>query len=300
MDAPEVNLCYLFGDRTYELASRTHVMGILNVTPDSFSDGGKYLSIDRAVERGLEMVEEGADFIDIGGESTRPKGTTYGEGAEPVSAEEELGRVIPVIEELVRQTDVPLSIDTYKPAVAKEALSAGVSLVNDISGFKSDPAMARVIAAAGASAVIMHMRGTPKTTQANLHYENLFGEIVSALEEGLRVGREAGIAQLIVDPGIGFGKQQHHNLALLAGLSRFRQLGVPVLVGPSRKSFIGNILGVPPAERLEGSLAAVVAAVLNGANIVRVHDVRASLRATKIADAIKEASSFEAVGPAVP
>jgi dihydropteroate synthase len=265
-------------------------MGVLNVTPDSFSDGGRYLDPHAAVEHALAMIEEGADFIDIGGESTRPRGAAYGEGADPVPADEELRRVIPVIERLAVCTDVPLSIDTYKSVVAQRALQAGATIVNDISGLHYDAAMARVVAAAGASLILMHIKGTPKTMQANPVYENLFDEIIEYLSEGIMRARRAGVQQLIVDPGIGFGKTVEHNLQILGGVKQFLSLGYPVLIGASRKSFIGAILNVPIEERLEGSLAAAVAAALNGASIIRAHDVRATKRAVAIADAIKQSS----------
>ncbi len=286
---------FRFGRREYDLYSRPHVMGILNVTPDSFSDGGKYVDAPSAVARALAMVAEGADFIDVGGESTRPKGGAYGEGAEPVSAEEEARRVLPVIEKLAGLTDVPISVDTYKSEVARKALGAGAVLVNDISGFRFDPKMPSVVAAARGSAVLMHIRGTPKTMQQNPTYDDLFGEIAAYLEEGLALGRRAGVRQMMVDPGIGFGKSQRDNLRLIAGLSRFTSLGCPVLVGPSRKSFIGNILGLPVDDRAEGTLAAVAACILGGAHVVRVHDVRGAVRAARVADAIRRAAGPEHV-----
>jgi dihydropteroate synthase len=297
MNGHHTAFVFTFGKTAHDLASRTHIMGILNVTPDSFSDGGKFLDPEIAVEHGVAMAAEGADIIDIGGESTRPKSRAYGEGADAVSADVELERVIPVIERLKRETDVPLSIDTTKAAVAREALSRGAAIVNDVSGFRADPDMPSVVGSAGATAVIMHMKGNPKTMQADPHYTDLFGEISAYLEEGIRLGREAGIRQLIVDPGIGFGKTQEHNVRLIAGLSRFHALGCPVLVGASRKSFIGNISGLPPGQRLEGSLAAAVAAVLNGANILRVHDVRETVRAVRVADAIRQAAPAETAVP---
>jgi dihydropteroate synthase len=278
---------YTFGGREYDLHSRTHVMGVLNVTPDSFSDGGRYLSADDAVARALALAEEGADFIDVGGESTRPKGTAYGEGADPVGEEEELRRVIPVIEQITRRSDVPVSIDTYKSSVARAGLSAGAVIVNDISGFTFDPRMPGVVAAAGASAVVMHIRGTPKTMQANPVYADLFGEISAFLSAALASGRKAGIRQMFADPGIGFGKTAADNYRLLAGLEGFRALGVPLLVGPSRKSFLSGDDKLPPEERLEGTLAAVTAAVLHGAQVVRVHDVRAARRAVRVADELR-------------
>ncbi len=283
------NAKYRFGKRSYDLLSRTHIMGVLNVTPDSFSDGGKFMTAGKAVEHAMRMVDEGADFIDIGGESTRPKGTAYGEGAEPVSVGDELARVLPVIEKISALTDIPLSIDTYKAPVAREALRAGAVIVNDISGFRFDPSMPAVVAEYDASAVIMHIKGTPRTMQVNPTYDDLFAEVLAYLREGVELSERYGIAQMIVDPGLGFGKRQQDNLELIAGLSKFGVLARPLLVGPSRKSFIGNILNLPVGERLEGTIAAVVACVLNGANIVRVHDVKEAKRAAMIADAIKNA-----------
>ncbi|MDH3251295.1 MAG: dihydropteroate synthase [Ignavibacteria bacterium] len=279
-----------FGRKTYDLSERTHIMGILNVTPDSFSDGGRYAAVDAAVARAQEMIAEGADLIDVGGESTRPRSTVYGEGADHVSVDEELGRVIPVIESLVRETDIPISVDTYKAAVAREALSAGAVIVNDISGFRADPAMPAVIAEAGASAVLMHIQGTPKTMQVDPSYRDLFGEIIEYLQASIAIGQAHAIRQMLIDPGIGFGKRLHHNLQLLANLHRLRVLGYPVLVGASRKSFLGSILDLPVNDRLEGSLAACVAAILNGAQVIRVHDVRESKRAAMVADAIRLAA----------
>jgi len=284
----ERGFVYTFGKRTYDLSSRTHVMGVLNVTPDSFSDGGKFIGRDAAIEHALRMVEDGADIIDVGGESTRPKSQAYGDGADIVPTDEELHRVIPVIDELVRHTDVPISIDTYKTSVAREALQAGASIVNDISGFTFDQDMPSVVAGAGASAVVMHIQGTPKTMQQNPTYQDLMGEISTFLEESLAKGRRAGIDQMIVDPGIGFGKRLEHNLQLIRQLKSLEALGCPILVGPSRKSFIGAILGLPVNERLEGSLAAAVGCILNGAHIIRVHDVKETKRAALIADAIKQ------------
>lgn len=278
---------YRFGSREFDLAARTHIMGILNVTPDSFSDGGQFLDAGRAVDRAMEMIDEGADFIDVGGESTRPRGHAYGKGAEVVPVEEELRRVIPVIEALAARTSVPISVDTYKSSVAERALDAGAVMVNDISGFRFDPDMPAVVARAGASAVLMHIKGTPKTMQMNPVYKDLFGEVIGYLKEGIDLGKAAGIHQMIVDPGVGFGKSLQDNLDLIGGLSRLDVLGHPILVGPSRKSFIGVLLDLPVAERLEGTLAAAVACILHGAHILRVHDVREVWRAGRIADALK-------------
>ena len=285
----DTGLTLHFRSGQFNLASRTHVMGVLNVTPDSFSDGGRFDTPARAIEHGLRMAEEGADFIDVGGESTRPKSQAYGEGGDPVGEEEELRRVLPVIEGLARRSPVPISIDTYRSRVAREALRAGASIVNDISAFHFDPVMPAVVAEADAAAVLMHIRGTPKTMQSNLEYRDLWGEILAYLQEGIDRARASGVRQLLVDPGIGFGKTAHQNLRLIAELRTMRRLGLPILVGPSRKSFIGEILGLPVAERLEGTLAAVVGAVLNGAHVVRVHDVRETVRAVRVADALKSA-----------
>lgn len=283
-------LLYRFGKRAYDLASRTHIMGILNVTPDSFSDGGRYSSVSRALEHALAMAEDGADFIDVGGESTRPKGLAYGEGAEPVGAQEELDRVLPVIEELAKLSDVPISIDTYKATVAQQAIAAGATIVNDISGFAYDPNMASTVGRAGASAVLMHIKGTPKTMQANPVYADLFGEVLAYLAAAVRTGIEHGVRQMMVDPGIGFGKTATDNYRLLSGIGRLCALGYPVLVGPSRKSFLTAKMSLPVTDRLEGSIAAATAAALAGANVIRVHDVRETRRAVIVADAIREAA----------
>jgi len=287
MNRNTTGFLYRFGQRTYDLSARTYIIGVLNVTPDSFSDGGRYVDPDRAVDHALGMIEEGADIVDVGGESTRPKSVAYGEGAEPVPVEEEVRRVIPVIKNLVRQTNVPVSIDTFKSAVASRALDEGAVIVNDVSGFAFDAEMPHVVAERGASAILMHIKGTPKTMQQNPTYDDLFGEVIAYLSAGLRKGEEQGIHQLIVDPGIGFGKTVEHNLRLIKGLNRLKDLGYPVLVGPSRKSFIGTILDLPVEERLEGTLAACVASILHGANMLRVHDVRAAKRAATMIDALK-------------
>lgn len=267
-------------DRTISI-DRTLVMGILNVTPDSFSDGGKFYDPDRAVEHALAMDEAGADIIDVGGESTRP-------GAEPVPLEEELRRVIPVLEALSGRVKALLSIDTYKSEVAEAALEAGAHIVNDISGLGFDPEMAPLVARWGAGLVIMHIKGTPKTMQQNPWYQDVVGEISGYFAERLRLAEEAGISldQIVLDPGIGFGKRLDDNFELLRRLSEFRRFGRPILIGPSRKSFIGLTLGLPPEERLEGTAAAVAVGIANGADIVRVHDVPEMLRVVRIADRI--------------
>ncbi len=257
------------------------IMGILNVTPDSFSDGGLYYSVENAVRRAREMVREGADMIDIGGESTRP-------GSEPVSVEEELRRVLPVVEILAKELSVPLSIDTTKPEVAEGCLKLGVKILNDISGLRN-PEMVRVAKQYNASVVIMHMLGLPRTMQVNIQYENVIEDIYAFLQKQASMAKEQGITSLIVDPGVGFGKTIEHNFMIIKHLTRFRELGCPVLIGPSRKSFIGKTLGLPEQERLEGTLAVVTACVLNGADIVRVHDVEACRRVMLIARTIKDA-----------
>ncbi|MBI1807009.1 MAG: dihydropteroate synthase [Ignavibacteria bacterium] len=277
-----VTSTYTFGAKQYDLTARTHIMGILNVTPDSFFDGGQFFSVEQAVARGREMVDEGADFIDIGGESTRP-------GSEPPPLDEELRRVLPVIERLAKATDIPLSIDTYKASVAEQALEAGAVVVNDISGLHFDDHLADVTAKHKASIVLMHIQGTPKTMQENPHYENLVEEICHYLEEGVRIAERKGIEQIVVDPGIGFGKTLYHNLELIRRLREFQRLGYPVLVGPSRKAFIGKVLDLPVDQRIEGTAAAVAVSIMNGANIVRVHDVKQMKRVAHVVDAIVRA-----------
>lgn len=275
----------VLGGRTFPLI-KTYVMGIVNVTPDSFSDGGLYAETGEAVAHALRLVDEGADILDIGGESTRPRGHAYGEGSQPVSTLEEIRRVIPVIEALAQQTDVPLSVDTTKSEVAEAALQAGATIVNDISGFTLDPTLPHVIARAGAAAVVMHMRGTPRTMQQDTHYDDLFGEVLGSLRRSVEAGRAAGIDRIMVDPGIGFGKDARGSLTLLGGIDRFHEFGCPVLVGPSRKAFIGTILGTSIGDRVEGTIAACVLAAARGARFFRVHDVRAVRRALSVADAI--------------
>lgn len=275
------DIVYKFGNREFDFSKRTYVMGILNVTPDSFSDGGRYFSLDSAVEHAMKMVEDGADIIDVGGESTRP-------GSEPVPVEEELRRVVPVIKEIVKRVDVPVSIDTYKSEVARQALDNGASIVNDISGLRFDEKMADVVASYKASVVIMHIKGTPKTMQQNPMYDDVVSEIYNYLSESVEIARKAGIGQIIIDPGIGFGKRLIDNLEIIRRLREFKSLGYPILIGVSRKSFIGNILNLPVEERLEGTAGAVAVSVWNGANIVRVHDVKEIVRVVKIVDAIKQ------------
>lgn len=267
--------------------ARTLIMGVLNCTPDSFYDGGRYFSHEAAIAHGHRLAEAGADIIDIGGESTRPKGV-YGEGAAPVAAEEEMRRVIPVIAALAQTLTIPLSIDTYKAQVAEAAVHAGASLVNDISGLQFDAQMPATVARLGVPVVIMHTKGTPADMQTNPGYENLMDELYLHLEKQIEVARLAGIPEdrIVIDPGIGFGKRVEDNYEILRRLPEFRGLGCPILVGPSRKSFVGKVLNLPPAQRLEGTAAAVTAAVLNGAHLIRVHDVMEMRRVALIADLI--------------
>jgi dihydropteroate synthase len=261
---------------------RTLVMGVINVTPDSFSDGGRFLHPDEAVRQAVRLALDGADILDIGGESSRP-------GSDPVGAQEELDRVAPVVEAVRRELDVRLSIDSYKPAVAAACLDLGATMVNDITGL-GDPEMIRVAAEAGAGAVIMHMRGRPKTMQRDVSYQDVVREVRDFLAERASAARDAGIREVIVDPGIGFGKTAAHNFELLRRLGELCSLGYPVLVGPSRKSFLGSLGSrLPPEERLEATLAAVAIAVVNGASLVRVHDVREVRRAVEVADAVRRA-----------
>lgn len=271
-------------DRTLDLC-RVHVMGILNVTPDSFSDGGRYLDPDAAVARAREMVESGAEILDIGGESTRP-------GATPATVEEELRRVLPVVERLAA-SDLILSVDTSKAAVAKAALDAGAQIVNDITALRGDPDMAPVVAQYGAGVVLMHMQGTPRTMQKEPSYADVVADIAAFFEERRAAAKDAGIAddRIVFDPGIGFGKTVDHNLTILKRLGEFEALGRPLLLGPSRKRFIGAVLGTDVDDRLEGTAAAVAAGVLAGAAIVRVHDVKAMSRVARMAEAIRRGAA---------
>ncbi|HVG58600.1 MAG TPA: dihydropteroate synthase [Hyalangium sp.] len=283
------------GGRTFTFGARTYVMGVVNVTPDSFSDGGRYASTDAAIAHGLRLAEAGADVLDVGGESTRP-------GAQPVSVEEELARVQPVIEGLRARTQVPLSVDTTKAAVAREVLKAGAVLINDISGFHSDPELPRVVAEARAACCLMHIQGTPETMQRAPHYEDIVHEVLAFLEEGVARAVVAGVVResILVDPGIGFGKTMGHNLFLLRRLGDLRVLGLPVLVGTSRKGFLGALLGGKPAsERLAATLGSVATvAAMGGADFVRVHDVAEARDALAVTEAIRAASDGGALyGP---
>lgn len=278
----------VIGGKQFDFSKRTYIMGILNVTPDSFSDGGKYLNVNDALARTIQMIEEGADIIDVGGESTRPKGV-YGEGAKKISAEEEIERVIPVIQKIHSSTDAVISIDTYKSTVAEEALRAGASIVNDISGLKFDPEIAKVAARYSSALVLMHIQGTPETMQQNPTYANVVHDVKEELRQSIEKAKSAGVENIIVDPGIGFGKNLEHNLALLKHLSKFKELGFPIMTGTSRKGFIGTLLSLPVDQRIEGTAASVAISIMNGAQIVRVHDIKEMKRVAIIADAIKNA-----------
>lgn len=266
-----------------DFSKKTYIMGILNVTPDSFSDGGLFFSEKNAIEHAIKLVEDGADIIDIGGESTRP-------GSEPVSVEEELRRTIPVIKAISKEIKVPISIDTYKAEVAKQALDVGASIVNDISGLTFDPNMPKVVAEYSVPVIIMHIKGRPRDMQQNPQYEALIPEIMDYLRISMRLANKFGISddKIIIDPGIGFGKTFEHNLEIIKNLKEFTLLEKPIAIGVSRKAFIGKILGdVAPSERLEGTAAAIAISIFNGANIVRVHDVREISKVVNVADAIK-------------
>ena len=271
-----------FPDRQMIL-SRAHIMGVVNVTPDSFSDGGKFYEQDIAIKHALRLAEEGADIIDVGGESSRP-------GSSSVPADEEWRRVEPVIKALERETDVPISIDTMKPEVAWKAIEAGAIMVNDVSGLRNKE-MVELVAREHVAVTIMHMLGEPKTMQENPVYRDVVKEVREYLRGQMQVAMDAGIAKdsIVIDPGIGFGKTVEHNLELINHVSDFTELGRPVLIGASRKSFIGAIARADVTDRLEGSLAAAVMAVVRGARILRVHDVKQTLRALKVAEAILKA-----------
>jgi dihydropteroate synthase len=270
--------------RSLPFGERTLVMGVLNITPDSFSDGGKFYSAERAFEHAVEMIDAGADIIDIGGESTRP-------GSAFVSEQEELDRVLPVIERLTTSSPVPISIDTTKSSVARAALAAGVEIINDISALRFDPGIADEVAQTGAGLVLMHSRGTPKTMQELPPVADIMSEVIGGLREAIAVAEKRGVsaASIAIDPGIGFGKTAEQNVELIARLDQFVAdfKDFPVMIGTSRKAFIGKLLGeAPPDQRLYGTIASVVASVLKGAHIVRVHDVKATVDAVKIADAM--------------
>lgn len=277
--------------RKLVFGERTLVMGVLNVTPDSFSDGGQFGSADSAIDRAGEMIAEGADLIDVGGESTRP-------GAQVVSVEEEIRRVVPVIERLAKTSALPISIDTTKAIVAQAAVDAGAEIVNDISALRFDPALARVAAKARAGLVLMHSRGDATTLHSMEPVGDILSEVLTSLRSSIAEAELCGVerASLAIDPGIGFGKSQAQNLELIGRLDEFAQAFAefPIVIGTSRKSFIGRLLnGAPPSERLHGTMATVTAAVLRGAHIVRVHDVKAAVETVRVADAIKRAMRSE-------
>lgn len=260
-------------------------MGILNITPDSFSDGGLYFDRDKAIARGLSMVEEGADIIDVGGESTRP-------GSDPIPTAEELKRIIPVISALREQTKTLISVDTTKSDVALAALDAGAEIVNDISAGRSDPQMLPLVARKGVSVILMHMKGIPKTMQDAPYYKDVLAEVKAFLEKRCDTALAAGVVKesIIIDPGIGFGKRFEDNLSLINNLHTLESLGRPILIGVSRKSFLARMLNLPPEERLEGTIAASIVSILNGAHILRVHDVRPVKRAVAVAESIQRGS----------
>jgi len=262
------------GPYQIDFSKKTIIMGILNVTPDSFSDGGKYNEIDRAVEHAKKLVADGADIIDVGGESTRP-------GAETVPLEEELRRVIPIVKALSEVIDVPISIDTYKAEVARQAIEAGAHIINDVWGAKGDPKMAEVSAYYNVPIILMHNRH-------NRDYENLISDMISDLSESISIVKKAGVKDenIILDPGIGFAKTLEHNLEVMRNLERFTELGYPVLLGTSRKSFIGHVLDLPASERVEGTGATVCLGIAKGVQMVRVHDVLQMSRMAKMMDAM--------------
>lgn len=270
-----------FGPRTFQFGRRTYIMGVLNVTRDSFSDGGRYLAFDRAIARAEEMAEEGADIIDVGAESARLE-------AEKLDPGPEIERLVPVIEWIARNLDVAISVDTYKGPVAEAALQAGAHIINDISGLHEDLQMASVVARHGAGVVVMHLQGSARRPTDRPQYGDVVTEVMTYLQEAAQRALSAGVLgeRIVVDPGIGVGKLTEHNLALLRAVPRLKSLGYPVLMGHSRTSVIGNLTEAPVHDRLEGTLGATAALVALGADMVRVHDVKANVRAARVADAI--------------
>ncbi|MDD3628981.1 MAG: dihydropteroate synthase [Actinomycetota bacterium] len=271
----------VIADKKFNMDKDVLIMGILNVTPDSFYDGGYYFEKDKAYRRVDAIVSEGADIIDVGGMSTRP-------GSLPVAPGEEIERVIPVIEYIKRNYNILISADTYRSEVAAKAIDAGAHIINDISGLSMDENIARVVAGYGVSVIIMHIKGTPENMQKDPHYENVIDEIYDYLEDRVSIAVSSGIEpeKIIIDPGIGFGKTLEHNLEVINKIGEFKMMGYPVMIGMSRKSFIGGVLDLPVEERLEGSLAAAVCSVMNGVNILRVHDVKETVRAVRVAKSI--------------
>lgn len=275
-------------DRELLLGEKTIIMGILNVTPDSFSDGGLYIDKDKAIKHGIELFESGAEIIDVGGESTRPF-------AEPVLADEEIRRVIPVVEALKNYNkNIIVSVDTYKSETAKRALEAGADIINDISGLTFDSNMKHVVSQYKAGLVLMHTRGTPQEMQKNTEYADFMGEAVESLNKSIKDALDAGIEKerIVIDPGIGFGKSFEHNLFILKKLREFSIFGLPILVGTSRKSFLGKITGKDASLRDDETMVSVGIAIINGAHIVRVHEVKRMVDAVKVADAIRNAQMF--------
>jgi dihydropteroate synthase len=270
------------GTKEHDLDKGPLLMGVLNVTPDSFSDGGQYNSPELAFSQAMKLIEDGADILDIGGESTRP-------GSAAVSIEEELQRVVPVIKLIRNKSDIPISIDTRKAAVADAAVNAGANILNDISGLKHDPQMLNVLQQYKLPVIIMHIKGTPETMQQNPVYDDLIGEIRTFLVSQAEKAVEAGSKQVFIDPGIGFGKTTKHNLSLIKHLAAFRETGFPIVLGPSRKRFIGNLLDLPVHDRLEGTLAVAAVGVYNGADILRLHDIKAGRRAIDMAHHLRQA-----------
>jgi dihydropteroate synthase len=272
---------YKFGNVTYDLGSRTFIMGVLNVTPDSFSDGGKFAKTEDAIRHAKQMEKDGADFIDVGGRSTRP-------GSAEVPVDEELNRVLPVIKLLKNELKIPVSIDTYRSEVADEALSNGAVIVNDISAFNFDSKMPAVAARHKATCVLMHIKGTPENMQDDPVYEDLIAEVLLYFENAVWKANVAGIEQLIIDPGVGFGKTVEHNLKLIKYMYELKKLDCPVMIGVSRKSLIGKISGADADHRLSGTIALNTVSLLNGVNIIRVHDVKEAVQAAKIIDMYKK------------
>lgn len=275
------DLTLVINDNKHLLGQRTWLMGVINVTPDSFSDGGLYFDKDKAVERGLELAAEGADIIDIGGESTRP-------GSKPIPKNEEIRRVIPVISELRKRIEVLISVDTTKAEVAEAAIGAGADIINDISALRFDPKMMEVAAREDVPVILMHMKGIPQTMQINPGYKDVLQEVNAFFKDRIEEARSHGIQEekIIIDPGIGFGKRLEDNLILINNLDSFQNLGRPVLVGVSRKSFLGKILNLPPEERLEGTIATAILSIIRGAHILRVHDVQSIKRAVRVAETV--------------
>lgn len=275
-----INYELKIGNRTFELGSRTFIMGILNVTPDSFSDGGKFIDIEKAVTHGIAMEEQGADIIDVGGESTRPSS-----GA--VSIDEERSRVFPILKRLLDEVKIPVSVDTYKPEIAKEALELGVHMINDVNALR-EPGMVELVAEYDIPTVIMHFEGGPHKMVKEPEYEDLMGDIISFLDERINAVETAGLSgeKIIIDPGIGFSKYGSQNIEILKRLGELRSLGKPILIGSSRKSFIGDLIDKPPEERLYGTLASVAVSIMHKADFVRVHDVAETLDVVKLCDEV--------------